>query len=357
MPSQVPQFVMFGSDDNPYADGINWLVDTAFGGKTNADGTPAQITFFLTAGYGTDQSYGNPAVPGAFLPGSVNGAAAQTPQDVVNAWKHAYAQGHEMGNHSWDHLPNHGGLTYTAAQWQAEIGPSQDFLTNQVGIPACELDNWRFPYLEFDDDGFTAFAQAGLVIDTSVEFGYNWWLPPGCNCNGYGPGTPQSGQYYWWPMTLDSGFPSVANSGFDGTETKGVGAHAGVWEFFEHTFNAPDPSSADPMNPTTVHTVTGLDYNLWLNTVTNHYDFCNTLKYSFLQKYNGNRAPFNVGIHSMYYSPDDSTFNTDFNNTLDQRRAGLQCFVDFLTSGQYPDVRIVGFHKVVEWMRNPKAIH
>jgi hypothetical protein len=111
------------------------------------------------------------------------------------------------------------------------------------------------------------------------------------------------------------------------------------------------------MNPTTVHTVTGLDYNLWLNAVTNHYDFCNTLKYSFLQKYNGNRAPFNVGIHSMYYSPDDPTFDTDFNNTVDQRRAALQCFVDFLFSGQVPDVRVVGFHKVIEWMRNPTAIH
>jgi len=356
MPSQVPQFVMFGSDDNPYAAGINWLVDTAFGGKTNPDGSPAQITFFITAGYGTDQNYGNPSVPGMFLPGSVNGAAAQMPQDVVSAWKHAYAMGHQMGNHSWDHLPNHGGLTYTAAQWQAEIAPSQDFLTNQIGIPACELDTLRFPYLEFDDDGFTAYRQAGFLIDTSVEFGYNWWMPAGAPSSGYSPGGPDSGMHYWWPFTLDSGFPSDSNSGFDPTETKMVMAHPGMWVFFEHTFNAPDPSG-DPMMPTVVHPVTGLDYNLWANAVTQHFDFCNTLKYSFVQKYKGNRAPFNVGIHSMYYSGDDPSFDMDFANTVDERRAGLQCFIDFLFSGQFPDVRVVGFHKVVEWLRNPTPIH
>src|SRR5262249_36319064 len=62
-PSQVPQFVMLGFDDNAYADGINWVVDTLFANRKNADGSPARATFFLIGGAGTSQNDGvfNPA--------------------------------------------------------------------------------------------------------------------------------------------------------------------------------------------------------------------------------------------------------------------------------------------------------
>jgi hypothetical protein len=63
------------------------------------------------------------------------------------------------------------GNSYTLSQWQTEISLSQNFLTNQVGVPACELDTWRFPYLSFDDAGFQAFRSAGLLFDTSVSLG------------------------------------------------------------------------------------------------------------------------------------------------------------------------------------------
>jgi peptidoglycan/xylan/chitin deacetylase (PgdA/CDA1 family) len=349
MPSQVPQFIMFGSDDNYYADGVDWLVKTAFAGKTNSDGTPAQITFFITSGGATTDN------GGIFIPGTVG----QTEAQVLASWQNAYASGHQIGNHTWDHDKSNStaGTSYAAADWQAEIDPSQALLTGQAGFPACELDGWRFPYLAFDDAGFQTFASSGFLFDASVEFGYNWWMPPDGSSGsaGFGPGSPESGKHFWWPMTLDTGFPSVANSGFDPTETKGVGAHAGVWEFFAHVWNSPDPANASA-----VRTVTGLDYNMWQRMQTNPsdgYDFCGTLKYTFEQRYNGNRAPFNVGLHSTIYSPDDPSQDTFFGNTSDVRRAGLQCFIDYLFSGQFPDVRVVGFHKVISWMRNPTAIH
>ena len=247
-PSQVPQFVMFGADDNYYADGILWLVNTALRGRPNSDGTPAQMTFFITAGGGTSED------GGIFTPGSVG----QTPAQVISAWQAAYAAGHEVGNHTWDHDQSNGtaGDSYTTAQWRAEIVPSQSFLINQAGFPACELDGWRFPYFEFDEEGFQSFAAAGFLFDTSVEFGYNWWVPPGCNCNGYGPGSPQSGNYYWWPFTLDTGFPSDTNSGFDPSETKGVGPHPGVWEFLSPRGTAPRPTTPAPCGPSRGSTTT-----------------------------------------------------------------------------------------------------
>ena len=367
-PSQVPQFVMFGADDNYYADGILWLVDTAFAGKTNPDGTPAQITFFITAGGGSD------ADGGIFTPGTVG----QTPDQVVSSWQAAYAAGHEIGNHTWDHDQSNStaGDSYTTAQWQGEITPSQAFLIKQANFPSCELDGFRFPYLEFDDEGFASAAAAGFLFDGSMEFGYNWWVPPvaagavlangadaGCGY-GCGPGVYASGQNYWWPFTLDNGPPSADSDGFDPTETKGVTAHPGFWEFLATTWNQP-PEPWDGGVPASVATVTGLDYNMWevQEEQPGVYNFCDALKNTFIQRYKGNRAPWNLGIHSTIYSPDDPATDAFFANDATTRRQGLQCFIDYLFSTssdgtpQFPDVRVVGFHKVIDWMRNPQPIH
>ena len=340
--TRVPMFVMFGFDDNQYADGMNWVVSTLFGGKKNGDASPAQATFFLTAGYATSQN------GGVFI-SEVDqaGMAHQTPQDVMNSWLAAYTAGHEIGNHTWDHAD--GGNTRVLSDWQSEIGKANDFFTNQapmgLGIPKCQVAGYRFPFLNFNDTGFQALQLAGLRYDTSIEFGYDWWIPPGMTM-GFGGGSPESGKHYWWPFTLDNGLdPSF------GCCSKGVQAHPGLWEFPVHTFNRPDP-----MNPANVKTVTGLDYNLWVTkaAVDPALDFCGTLKYSFDQRYNNNRAPMNVGCHSGIYSQWSVTDDMAFGNTYDVRRAALQCFVDYVLT--FPDARVVSFRKVIEWIRNPKPL-
>jgi hypothetical protein len=361
----VPQFIMIGADDNYYADGIEWVL-SAFAGKTNGDGTPAQITFFITSGGGTAED------GGIFTPGDPPaGTSPQTAPELISAWQDAYKAGHEIGNHTWDHDQSNGtaGASYTAAQWQAEESPAQSFLINQAGFPACELDGWRFPYLEFDEPGFATVASAGFLFDASMEFGYNWWLPPaptgallangtaaGCGY-GCGPGVYASGQNYWWPFTLDNGPPSGANDGFDPTETKGVMTHPAFWEFLATTWNQP-PEPWDGGVPASVQTVTGLDYNMWevMEEQPGVYNFCDALKNTFTQRYTGNRAPWNLGIHSTIYSQDNPSQDTFFNNDAITRRAGLQCFIDYVFSGQFPDVRVVSFHKVIDWMRNPTAL-
>jgi hypothetical protein len=90
--------------------------------------------------------------------------------------------------------------------------------------------------------------------------------------------------------------------------------------------------------------------------------FCDAYKNTFIQRYTGNRAPWNVGIHSTIYSPDNPTNDAFFGNDATVRRAGLQCFIDYIFSTnadstpKFPDVRVVSFHKVIEWMRNPTAL-
>jgi hypothetical protein len=331
--NRVPQFVMFGFDDNAYADGMHWVVDAMFAGKKNADGSPARATFFLIGGAATTND------GGVFNP-----AGGQTEQDLIAAWKAAYDAGHEIGNHTWDHAD--GGDSRTPVDWQLEIKKSNDFIVSSLGIEQCQLVGWRFPYLHFNNDGFVAIQSDGLRYDTSVEFGYDWWQPPGFTM-GFGSSSPEYGKHYWWPFTLDQGFDSSF-----ACCSKGVQPHPGMWEFPVHAFTRPDPSS-----PGNVKTVTGLDYNLWQTkaTVDTSVDFCATLKYSFDQRYNNNRSPFNVGCHSDIYSEHNSTVDNAWGTTAAVRRAALQCFLDYVVT--FPDARVVSFKNVVEWMRDPKPLH
>jgi hypothetical protein len=330
--NKVPQFVMFGFDDNAYSDGINWVVNTLFANRQNNDGSAALATFFLIGGAATTNNGG-----------VFNNFGGQTETDMTNAWANAFAAGHELGNHTWDHAD--GGDSRVLADWVNEIQPANDFVKNALGIPQCQLVGWRFPYLHFDDAGFQAFSAAGYVYDTSIEFGYDWWQPPGFTM-GFGSSDPNYGKHFWWPFTLDNGLDSSF-----ACCSKGVQAHPGVWEFPVHTFTHPNT-----MDPTKVTTVTGLDYNLW-TTIANvdpAVDFCGTLKYSFDQRYNGNRSPFNVGCHSDIYSQYNTTADNAFMNTYDFRRKALTCFLDYVLT--YKDARVVTFKQVIEWMRNPQSL-
>jgi hypothetical protein len=270
-------------------------------------------------------------------------AGGQTEQDVLNSWIGAWQAGHEIGNHSWDHAS--GGNSRLLADWNTTISQSNNWIVQNIGLQQCELIGWRFPYLAFDDDGFKALAGQHMVYDNSIEFGYDFWQPPGFT-TGFSPTNPEYGKHYWWPFTLDNGLdPSFSST------NKGVQAHAGLWEFPVHAF-----TRLDPADNTKVKTITGLDSNVWTAKATDaSIDFCGTLKYSFDQRYNGNRSPLSVGCQSDIYSQNNPTADTAFGNTYVVRRLALKCFVDYVLT--QPDARIVRFRDVIEWMRSPKSIH
>jgi hypothetical protein len=335
--NNVPMFVMLGFDDNAYADGVNWVVDELIGSRKNQDGSPALVTFFLIAGASTTANAGT----------FTNAGGKQTEADVLNAWKHAYAAGHEIGNHTWDHAE--GGDTRSLADWQTEVNKAASYIPTNVGIDACQLAGFRFPYLLFDANGFDALAAAGVRYDVSVEFGYDWWNnPPFAGYpNGISQTNPDYGKHFWWPFTLDNGWPAEFSTTMRGQMpyTKQL---PGMWEFPVNTFTHPDPSDATKVAP-----ITGLDYNVWITKPA--LNLCDVLKYSFDQRYGGNRAPFNLGVHSDIYSLMNATDDSAFGNFGPDRRAALKCFVDYAIAK--PDVRFTTFKNVIEWMRSPKAIH
>jgi peptidoglycan/xylan/chitin deacetylase (PgdA/CDA1 family) len=323
MPAQVPMFVLLGFDDNAFADGINWTLDYLRNRK-HADGTAARATFFITAGFASD--YFNPA-------------GGQTKEQVIDAWKRIKADGHEIGNHTWSHSMQLAGMD--TAGWQNEITKTFDLLANTVGVERCKLGGFRTPFLSFTQSTFDAMKAAGVRYDTSIEFGYDWWQPAGSD-KGYGPGTAESGKHYYWPFTLDAPLPG-------GFASRGVMPNMpGMWEFPVYTFNKISGDMAS--------TVTGFDFNLWNKAQSEaSFSYTEVLKQSLDQRLAGNRSPFAIGAHTDVYSQFNDSANMTWSNfDYQARRKALADFIDYALSK--PEVRLVTYRQLIEWMRQPKPM-
>src|SRR5207249_17829 len=120
----------------------------------------------------------------SFFVNSIYGSA----QAVIQTWRAALADGHEIGNHTAGHLSNRGGQPFTIEQWQAEIQSCTDFLVEAGVMQASSLCGFRAPYLDYDDEALTAIQSLGLYYDCSIEEGHQ---------------DEQDGSNDYWPYTLD----------------------------------------------------------------------------------------------------------------------------------------------------------
>ena len=86
-----------------------------------------------------------------------------------------------------------------------------------------------------------------------------------------------------------------------------------------------------------------------------------SLKYTFDLRYNGNRCPWPIAFHSDIYS--DRYDSTDLDDAERakikangaQRRDTFIKFIDYILSK--PDVRIVTAQKMLQWLKEPEALH
>jgi hypothetical protein len=316
-PAQCPQFVCFGFDDNGYEDGILWFRELVKD-KKNADGSPVRATFFLTGQYGEN------------FP------------EVLEAWKKLYGDGHEIGNHTWDH-PHGVGLTEQG--WKDEISKSTEYLVQNLGIGASEIKGFRTPFLEYGETALKAVQGCGLMYDCSMEFANNGWTPiegdpdyPPATSGVYwnGMGSERTFQKLFWPHTLDKGSPP-------GNASKCATPIPGLWEVNVNSFLKAD-NSGD---------ITGFDFNLW--TISNKEYFANTLKHTFDQRLKGNRCPMTINAHTDYYTQ----YNEDAERSFTQagwqdRRAAVEAFLDYVL--QFPEVRVVSYITMINWMKNPQPL-
>ena len=291
-PSQVPQFIVFGIDDNKYQDGAVWaggffrnrVNPAGSGNPATYDSMPTRASFYTLA-----------------LPQYNNFYLQRSIYDL-------YLDGHEMGNHTLNHYDGVDS-SFTVDKWKVEIAPGQLFFADTLKIPVAEIWGFRTPYLSYNNDLFTAIQQMGFIYDCSIEEGED---------------TSISGTNYYWPYTLDNGSPGANYSAAAGTHEPVDSSHDGFWEMPVYLVIAPPDSECANYNiptglrhrlnqnlleltsDTTWDTlsgrITGLDYNMWFDFNMTKEDYVATLKYTLDQRLAGNRAPFLFGGHSDYYS-------------------------------------------------------
>jgi hypothetical protein len=316
--AQCPMFVLFAFDDNAYADGILWFRNLVKDIK-NPDGSAVRATFLLTG---------------------INGS---NDPNVLAAWKLLAQDGHEIGNHTWDH-PHGSGLSQSA--WSTEIASTNTYLTQNLGISASQIKGFRTPYLEYTPSTMQAVLANGLQYDCSIEFGYNGWQPDVGDPD-YPPATSgvwwnsmQSTRTFkklFWPYTLDHGSPP-------GNSAAGNPTIAGLWEVPVYTWLRSDTGAG---------VVTGFDFNLW--TTASRAIFAATIKMNFDLRYAGNRSPLLISAHTDYYSAGNADAEAYFSNAhyLD-RRGAIEDILTYVR--QFPATRIVPVSNMIAWMKSPKAI-
>jgi hypothetical protein len=289
-PAKVPQFVCLGWDDNGFADGMTWILDE-LKRRTNPAGRGNRATFD-----------GTPVLNSFYMKGLVE--TEDEPQAVHATWKRAYAEGHEIGNHTYRHV---------AIDAENEIRRCDSTLES-LGIPKSAMPGFRTPQLAIVVDVFNAVYKRGFLYDCTVE---------------HHKGTVDS--RFVWPYTLENGWHGSA---FGALTLK----YPGMWELPVHQFT---------------NGATGFDYNAWTGGSSGA-DFLATMKSSLDFHMTTNRSPFLIGTHTDYYAANNAAFDGVSKAKLAERRKAIVDFLDYALSK--PEVRIVRLIDVIHWMRNPVAL-
>jgi peptidoglycan/xylan/chitin deacetylase (PgdA/CDA1 family) len=328
--NKAPMFVSIGFDDNGDAEGMTWALDMLKERNVHT-------SFYLTSTYGSSAA-------------------------VLDTWKRAKMEGHEIGNHTVTHLPSHGGHDFSEAQWNTEIDGCTDFLTGSAAVMTkAEMFGFRTPYLEYDDALLTAVQKHGFWYDCSIEEGYE---------DGH------DGSTEYWPYTLDNKSPghTVQVEWMDPENPiKEISAHPGLWEMPVYAvFTPPDSKCAEYGIPTGFRaklkaavdwfdpesgSITGFDYNLWAPYNDGGFamtpaEYLATMKYTFDQHNKGNHAPLLFGSHTPYYVDSWSVNAPGAPNAADRRKA-VEDFLDYVIA---QGGKIESHKAILDWMRAPKAL-
>ncbi|MBA2479035.1 MAG: polysaccharide deacetylase family protein [Planctomycetes bacterium] len=363
-PVDVPQFVCitfddnFGSSGTAPTGGVGGIVDF-FAGKRNPAGgsdafagTPIRCTFFHTSLYMADPQH------------RVHGG--RTGEDWTGgnraAWIAARAAGHEVADHTVNHL-NGGAVPlgtndlvrprrWDAADWMAEIDACRDMLcdpTTGIGVDRSRIRGFRAPFLSFDDGLFAALLELGFSYDSSVV-GSLGELRDGTDCP--------------WPHTLDHGSPDaelltrklLAMDPSIDVASMRIGPHPGLWELPPTTLVIPPDDILQSHGLASglgerVKEPTALDYSLLITDGMTAAEMRAVLDHNLDQHLAGNRAPLVFVAHSHLYAFTSARENPDTPSLAirDERWRALSGFIEYALSK--PEVRVVAAEDVVDWAR------
>ncbi|MEW6078927.1 MAG: polysaccharide deacetylase family protein [Thermodesulfobacteriota bacterium] len=366
-PADVPQFVVFGFDDNGYSGidgsggsgGMKWALDLfndrinpgSDAGRGTYDKEPCRASFYLVGSYG-------------------DSAALEDMDLVRQMWRRARMEGHEIGSHSYSHGDR---LKFDVSEkdWADEIEKCNQILKtifasdpdtssggwdNHPAPGGGDIHGFRTPFLAYTDATFKALKGKGFLYDCSIEDGWQ---------------KEQNASGFCWPYTLDNGSPGdKLIMHLPGVKRyQPIGSYPGLWELPLHPVMVPPdgecarygipPGLRNKINgqytwfDESQNKVPGVDYNLFFHCKLTREEALAVLEYTFDQHYQGNRAPFCLGVHSDIYSSKYPLNHvpTDYRD----RQWVLEEFIDYILNR--PEVRIVPAGRVIDWCRNPRPIH
>lgn len=348
---QAPQFIAIAFDDNESPVGQQWVLDLfqsitnpeGTGNLDNFDGLAPHTTFFNSCQYikNTFWNAGN----------------------VKNTWRAAYEQGHEVANHTTDHL--WGGAWMDESVWTAQIEGCNEQMAkafNPDANPWAASDDdgigasgvgFRTPYLDYNPALFSALNSMGMRYDATIAEGWHW---------------TEDGTNFNWPYTLDNGSPGAKLRAEWGLK-EDIGEHPGLWEVPVYALMVPADdltaeygvehsirdkiAAAIPWFDADVGKFESADYNLFYQAGLNAEEVLAILKYSFDLRIEGNRAPFTFLGHSAYYDGAIDSWNP-VATTFEDRRYVLSEFISYALN--HDDVRIVSHNELLDWMEAPTAL-
>ena len=339
----VPQFVTLGFDDNNEAVGINWTLAT-LAKYSNHQGT------------GNSATFDGKAAKASFFPTCIQ--ASKNPA-IISSWRQISNQGHELGNHTYDHG---WGQNFDVSIWQAQMQGCFDLLTapyveggphSGVGIDLEDIHGFRAPFTLYNDATYTALEAVGLSYDVSIQEGLQ---------------ADHDAGNMLWPYTLDNGSPGGDMAWWQ----PNVGSHPGIWALPLHVLEVvPDEltgqyglnySLLDKIHQTLANVnfkgnkLSAFDYNLfanddWMYALTKD-EALAVLKYNLDRRLAGNRAPLTLGFHTDYLSNYELPNMTA--TTAAERREVVDQFLAYANS--FKAVRIVRHIDVINWMQDPQKL-
>ncbi|MCF2857284.1 hypothetical protein L1286_07375 [Pseudoalteromonas sp. SMS1] len=328
-PVQVPLFISIGFDDNGSKEGMDWIIDftrnlhnaTGTNNTATFDGSPIRFSFYNTPSYIE--------------------SIANDPVGIKHAWREAWLNGHEIGNHTWSHRD--GGPdtnNFSEQEWIEELTVTQTWLSKPFdatevdtgandaagpGIPRNEIVGFRTPYLNHNNALFSALVKGHFVYDTSIEEGW---------------GSQYNGTNNPWPYTMDHGTPTKRVGKPD------VGNFPGLWQLPSNVFEKPLGGK-----------MVAFDTNMWVGSAMSKEEVLEILKHNLHLRLAGNRSPLLYGAHANIYAAEYDKGGRA--TTYLERQQAIEEFIHYALSlkvnGQ-PVVRVVPFKDIVEWMRNPKPL-
>jgi hypothetical protein len=209
--------------------------------------------------------------------------------------------------------------------WKGAISVGEQQLSDYLGISRAKNNcfGFRAPRLEAGSGLFYALKELGYQYDCGLEEGYE---------------PDMDGTNAPWPYTTDNGSPSTAYAHGIGEQAYLDSMPAGVWELPSDAIIVPPeirqavydnykqiataaPDGGEAMSfedwVSGGAKISAYDFNLWVLWGMTKANWLTTMKWNLDQRLAHNKAPFHYAAHTDYYTPiyDNATLLNDFNKS------------------------------------------